>query len=51
MNNVNTTKNGLTNVLAFLILTQAGYIVDLSTGTFANRIDDHVLLITKAGKY
>lgn len=51
MNNANTTKNGLTNVLAFCILTQTGYIVDLSTGTFATRIDDHVLLITKAGKY
>jgi hypothetical protein len=35
MNNANTTKNGLTNVLAFLILTTPGYIVDLSSGTFA----------------
>ncbi len=51
MNNANTTKNGLTNALAFLILTTPGYIVDLSSGTFAQWIDDHVLLITKSGKY
>lgn len=51
MNNANTTKNGLTGVLAYLITSQAGYIQDFSNGTFFTRIDDHVGFFSKAGRY
>jgi len=51
MNNANTTKNGLTGVLAYLIQSVAGYIQDYSASTFFTWIDDHVGLFTKAGTY
>jgi hypothetical protein len=51
MNNANTTKNGLTNVLAYLIQGVSGYVQDFSTGSFFTRIDDHVGFFSKAGTY
>jgi hypothetical protein len=51
MNNANTTKNGLTGVLAYLITSVGGYVQDFSNCTFFTRIDDHVGFISTAGKY
>ena len=51
MNNANTTKNGLSGVLAYLIQSVNGYVQDFSNSTFFTRIDDHVGFFTKGGKY
>ena len=51
MNNANTTKNGLTGVLAYLITSVSGYVQDYSNSTFFTRIDDHTGFISIGGKY